>query len=147
MMMRRILARVCRLYPADFRARFDPDMLATIDQALERCRRNEELWYLPELLRIKGEIALREGAADANTAAEAQFRQALDWAQRQDVLAWQLRSATSLARLWRRQDRLADARDHLAAIYGRFTEGFATADLCTAKRLLDELEEDRPRRV
>src|SRR5262249_16386593 len=60
------------------------DGRTTIDQALERCRRNEELWYLPELLRIKGEIALREGAADAN-AAEAQFLRSLDWARRPDA--------------------------------------------------------------
>src|SRR5262249_45397543 len=61
------------------------DARATIDQALERCQRNEELWYLPELLRIKGAILLREGAPAADAAAEAHFRQSLDWARRQKV--------------------------------------------------------------
>ena len=52
---------------------------AAIDQALERCHRDEELWYLPELLRIKGEILLREGGSDAVAAAETQFLQSLDY--------------------------------------------------------------------
>src|SRR5262249_18328110 len=62
-----------------------------------------------------------------------------DWARRQEVLSWELRAAMSLARLWRSQGRLGDARDQLASVYGRFTEGFETADLRTAKQLLDEL--------
>jgi predicted ATPase len=113
---------------------------ATIDQALERCRRNEELWYLPELLRIKGEILLREGTSNAIAEAETQFMQSLDWTRRQEVLSWQLRTATSLARLWHgQQGRLGDARDLLTSVYGRFTEGFGTADLRAAKQLLDEM--------
>ena len=112
---------------------------AAIDQALEQCHRNEELWYLPELLRLKGEILLREGASDTIAAAEAQFLQSLDWARRQEVLSWELRTATSLARLWRSQGRLGDARDLLASVYGRFTEGFGTTDLRVAKQLLNEL--------
>jgi predicted ATPase len=50
-----------------------------------------------------------------------------------------LRAATSLARLWRSQGRLDEAREQLASVYGRFTEGFATADLRAARLLLDEL--------
>ena len=112
---------------------------ATIDQALERCHRNEELWYLPELLRIKGEILLRGRAADASVSAEKQFRQSLDWARRQEVLSWELRTATSLARLWQSQGRLVEARDVLASAYGRFSEGFGTADLRAAKHIVEEL--------
>jgi len=119
---------------------------AAIDQALERCHRDEELWYLPELLRIKGEILLREGASDAGAAAEAQFLQSLDWARRQEVLSWELRAAMSLTRLWSSQGRLGDARDQLASVYGKFTEGFETADLRTAKQLLDELAHGASRR-
>jgi predicted ATPase len=52
---------------------------------------------------------------------------------------WELRAATSLARLWRDQGRRAEARDLLAPVYGWFTEGFDTADLKSAKALLDEL--------
>src|SRR5262249_52299211 len=117
-----------------------------IDEALEQCHRNEELWYLPELLRLKGEILLREGASDAGTAAEAQFLQSLDWARRQQVMSGELRTATSLARLWLGQGRLGDARDQLAPVYGRFTEGFETTDLRTAKQLLDELAHGASRR-
>jgi len=119
---------------------------AAIDQALEQCRRNEELWYLPELLRLKGEILLREGASDAIAAAEAQFLQSLDWARRQEVLSWELRTSTSLARLWRSQGRLGDAREQLASVYGKFTEGFETTDLRTAKQLLDEFAHGASRR-
>jgi predicted ATPase len=50
-----------------------------------------------------------------------------------------LRAATSLARLWGEQGRRGEARDLLAPVYGSFTEGFDTADLKDAKRLLDEL--------
>jgi predicted ATPase len=53
-------------------------------------------------------------------------------------LSWELRAVTSLARLLRDRDRIAEARDLLAPIYERFTEGFGTADPLTAKRLLDE---------
>src|SRR5262249_20705218 len=84
---------------------------ATIDEALERCRRNEERWCIAELLRIKGEILLREDARDAAMAAESCFLQSLDWARRQEVLSWELRTAISLARLWRSQGRPGDARD------------------------------------
>jgi predicted ATPase len=55
---------------------------------------------------------------------------------------WELRAATSLARLWQAQCRLADARDLLAPVYGRFSEGFATGDLTAARRLVDELGQE-----
>jgi predicted ATPase len=66
------------------------------------------------------------------------FRQALDAARRQAALSWELRAATSLARLLRKQGRPADAIACLQPIYDRFTEGFGTADLIAAKQLLDE---------
>ena len=72
------------------------------------------------------------------SALRAHFRQALDWARRQGALSWELRAAMSLARLLHDRDRIG-ARDLLASIYDRFTEGFGTADLITAKQLLDEL--------
>jgi predicted ATPase len=65
--------------------------------------------------------------------------QALDWAKRQAALSWELRAATSLARLWRDQGRPADGATLLQPVYDRFTEGFATADLKSAKALLDDL--------
>ena len=113
--------------------------LAAIDEALQRIERNEESWYLPEALRIKGELVLLQDAPGAAAAAEDHFRQALDWARRQGALSWELRAATSLARLLRDRDRISEARDLLAPIYERFTEGFGTADLQAARLLLDEL--------
>jgi predicted ATPase/DNA-binding winged helix-turn-helix (wHTH) protein len=107
-----------------------------IDEALARSERNEERWCLAELLRIKGELLLLEGAAKAAVAAEDHFLQALDWAHRQGALSWELRAATSLARLRHQQDRTAEARGFLAPVYDRFTEGFETADLKAAKALL-----------
>ena len=63
----------------------------------------------------------------------------IDVARRQNAKSWELRGATSLARLWRDQGKRDEARDLLAPIYGWFTEGFDTADLRTARALLDEL--------
>jgi predicted ATPase len=113
--------------------------IAAIDEALSISERNEERWYFAELLRIKGELRLAEGATRGAAAAEDHFRQALDWAHRQGALSWELRAATSLARLWRDQDRSKDAYELLARIYHRFTEGFETADLRTAKALIGDL--------
>ena len=66
------------------------------------------------------------------------FAQAMRIARRQQAKAYELRAATSLARLWGEQSRRAAARDLLAPIYGWFTEGFDTADLQDAKALLDD---------
>jgi predicted ATPase len=71
--------------------------------------------------------------------AEAHFEKALAIARVQKAKSWELRAATSLARLWRDQGKRQQARDLLAPIYGWFTEGFDTLDLKDAKALLDEL--------
>jgi class 3 adenylate cyclase/tetratricopeptide (TPR) repeat protein len=71
--------------------------------------------------------------------AETALEQALRVARRQQARAYELRAATSLARLWGEQSRWAEARDLLAPVYGWFTEGFDTADLKEAKALLDGL--------
>jgi predicted ATPase/DNA-binding winged helix-turn-helix (wHTH) protein len=113
--------------------------LETVDEALSRCKARDERWYLPELLRIKGEVILLQNAADAAATAEEHFRAAIDWAHRQDALSWELRTATSLARLWRDQYRPAEARDVLRPVYDRFTEGLMTTDLKQAKNLLEQL--------
>jgi predicted ATPase len=89
-------------------------------------------------VRVRGELLLLQGAPGAAAAAEDHFRQALDRARRQGALSWELRAAMSLARLLQDRDRIG-ARDLLASIYDCFTEGFGTADLITAKQLLDEL--------
>jgi predicted ATPase len=92
------------------------------------------------LLRARGDLLLLEGGPDAAAAAEDHYKQGLDWARRQGALSWELRCATSLAQLWREQQRTKKARELLSAVYDRFTEGFETADLKTAKALLDSLQ-------
>jgi predicted ATPase len=114
--------------------------LSIIDEALARSERNEERWCVAELLRIKGELILRESAPQAATAAEEHFLQSLDWARRQGALSWELRTSTSLARLWHDQGRIAEARNLLQSVYDRFSEGFETADLKTAKAYLNSLQ-------
>jgi predicted ATPase len=113
--------------------------LAAIDEALQRAERYEELWCMPEVLRIKGELLLLAGAPNAVVAAADHFVQSLDWARRLETLSWELRAAISLARVQGHQGRILEARDLLAPIYERFTEGFGTADLREAKRLIDAL--------
>ena len=71
--------------------------------------------------------------------AEEYFLEALDSARRQDALSWELRTATSLARLWRDRHRAAEACELLQPVYNRFTEGFDTTDLKSARVLLDTL--------
>jgi predicted ATPase/DNA-binding winged helix-turn-helix (wHTH) protein len=113
--------------------------LSIIDEALARSDSNEERWCVAELLRIKGELILREGAPQAATAAEEHFLHSIDWARRQGALSWELRTSTSLARLQQHQGRIAEARSLLQSVYDRFSEGFETADLKTAKAYLNSL--------
>jgi predicted ATPase/DNA-binding winged helix-turn-helix (wHTH) protein len=113
--------------------------LSVIDEALARSERDEERWCVAELLRIKGELVLREGAPQATMAAEQYFLQSLDWARRQGALSWELRTSTSLARLQHDQGRTAEARGLLQSVYDRFSEGFETTDLKTAKALVRSL--------
>jgi predicted ATPase len=95
-----------------------------------------ERWALAEVLRLRGEVLLATGDA---AAAEASYREALNIAEEQEAKLWELRAATSLARLWRDQSKHAEARELLAPVYGWFTEGFGTPVLQEAKALLDEL--------
>jgi predicted ATPase len=112
--------------------------LGAIDEALAQCETTDERWTMTELLRIRGELLLLEGAPEASAAAENHSRQGLDWARRQGALSWELRCATALARLWHGQARSKEAHDLLAPVYDRFTEGFATFDLRAAKLLIEE---------
>ena len=87
-------------------------------------------------MRIKAELLLLAGGPGAASAAEEQFQQALAWAREQGAPSMELRCATGLARLWHQQGRTESARELLAPVYGKFTEGFGTVDLLTAKMLL-----------
>ncbi|HEX3349721.1 MAG TPA: winged helix-turn-helix domain-containing protein [Acetobacteraceae bacterium] len=114
------------------------ESFAVIDEVLRRTASNEGFAWRPEALRIRGDVRLLSGTADA-AAAEKDFRGSLDLARRQETLSWELRTVTSLARLWRDQGLRREARELLASTYDRFSEGFQTADLKAAKLLLDEL--------
>jgi predicted ATPase len=113
--------------------------LATIDEALAKSERDEELWWIADLVRIKAELVLVLRGPDAAPAAEAHFQRALRWTRDQGARSLELRCASGLARLWHEQGRPGPARELLAPVYARFTEGFDTADLRAAKALLDHL--------
>jgi predicted ATPase len=91
------------------------------------------------LLRIKGELVLRQGRRGASKDAERYFMESLDWSRRQQTVAWELRAATSLARLRQLQERNAEAREVLSAVYEKFDEGLQTTDLVAARDLLASL--------
>jgi class 3 adenylate cyclase/tetratricopeptide (TPR) repeat protein len=113
--------------------------LALIDEVIAQIERPgwEERHYYAEALRIKGCLLASDGDPEA---ADRAYLASLDWARTQQARSWQLRTATSFARLMRDEGRAREARDLLAPIYGWFTEGFGTKDLQEAKALLDELE-------
>ena len=110
-----------------------------IEQALDWCERSDERWCMAELLRIQGHFLEEEGTAAAIKAAESRYQRSLDWARLHGALSWELRTATSLARLWRRQGMAGEAGQLLSSVYNRFTEGFETADLRTARTLVEEI--------
>ncbi|TWB23577.1 putative ATPase [Nitrospirillum amazonense] len=121
--------------------------LQVIDQALSRSETRGIRWAMPELLRVKGELLMREDGSSAvrmgpAQAAEAHFHDAMAWARQQEALSWELRAALSLARLWRSQGRSADAHALVHGVHGRFTEGFLTADLVAARDLMVTLVQD-----
>ncbi|GGF37480.1 transcriptional regulator [Aliidongia dinghuensis] len=98
----------------------------------------DALWSLPEVLRVNAELLLWHGGADVAAAAESKLLRSLDLAQERSTLSWELRAATSLARLWHRNGRVAEARDSLAATCDRFSEGFDTGDFIVARQLIAE---------
>jgi predicted ATPase len=139
--------------------------LRVVAEALALVEKNGERWNEAELYRLKGELTLQHEKQKSQAGrepsprgkrqkakkeadprpltsapqAEACFYKAIEIAQKQQAKSWELRAATSLARLWQQQGRPAQARKILAEIYGWFTEGFDTKDLQEAKVLLEEL--------
>jgi predicted ATPase len=110
------------------------EALIAIEEALQA--NAEELVYRPNTLICRGDLRLKLGLTDP---AEADFREAIAFAQKMQAKAWELRATTSLARLLASQGRRDEARAMLAEIYNWFTEGFDTADLNDAKALLEGL--------
>ena len=120
------------------------EALAAADEALQRTERNEALWWMPEALRMKGELLLRSRKVDTANAEEL-FRRSLALTHRQGALFWELRTATSLARLHRESAHRDETRAALSTVCDRFSEGFDAKDFKTAKGLLDSLtSEDLP---
>jgi predicted ATPase len=114
------------------------DAQRCIDDAIEKVSRSKEKWCEAEVDRIAGEIALKSSAPDTEKA-EKHFDHALAVARQQQSKWWELRAAISMARLWRDQGKLQQARELLAPVNGWFTEGFDTLDMKDAKTLLDKL--------
>ncbi len=114
------------------------EAITAVDEALELCERSEERWCAPELLRIKGVLLKSFEIPSAVDAARDHFVQAGDLARRQGALSWELRTAMSLGRLYYARNRAEDARELLNSVYAKFTEGFHTADLQSARTLLAE---------
>jgi predicted ATPase len=115
------------------------EALHLLNDALTQVHNTGERWFQAELHRLQGE-ALQALSPERSRAAEVVFGQALALARRQAARLWELRAATSLARLWRDQGKHTEAHDLLAAVYGWFTEGFDTLDLKEAKSLLEQLK-------
>ena len=112
--------------------------LHLIDEVIAQIERpgwEERLCYA-EILRLKGWMLSLKGYLEGT---ERIFLASLDWARRQQAKSWELRTSTSLARLWHSQGKCRDAHDLLAPVYDWFTEGFDTKDLQEAKALLDEI--------
>jgi predicted ATPase len=112
--------------------------LTVLAEAVTLVAATEERWWEAELYRLQGEL-LCHLPRPAVGQAETCFQQAVDVARHQQAKALELRAAMSLARLWQRQGKRAEARELLAPIYAWFTEGFDTTDLQEAKGLLDAL--------
>jgi predicted ATPase len=109
-----------------------------IGEAIAAVEITKKKWCEAEVHRVAGEIELKSPLPDA-TKAQAYFGRALAVARQQQAKSWELRAATSMARLWRDQGTPEEARELLAPVYDWFTEGFDTRDLKEAKALLDDL--------
>ncbi len=124
---------------------FQAESLCTIDwrlvglRALAPALRGEENWATAEILRAHGEALLDRKGIEVWPEAERLFGRALDISRRQQALAWELRAATSLARLWQTQSKASQAGELLSDVHGRLTEGFSTRDVLNASCLLQTL--------
>ncbi len=117
--------------------KFD-DAWRCIGEAITAAQTTKEGWYQAEVNRLAGEIALKSPEPDL-TKAQEYFERSLAVARQQQAKSWEIRAAMSLARFWRDQGKVSEARELLAPVYGWFTEGFDTRDLKEAKVLLEKL--------
>jgi predicted ATPase len=114
------------------------DAAEIIDEAIAVVERNGDLFMLPEVLRIKASTMI---SLDQSLFAKAEecLLHSRDLAIKQGALAWELRTATTLAALRSRQGHAEQGRRALLPVYARFTEGFDNADVKAAHRLLHDL--------
>lgn len=110
--------------------------LATSD-ALLRVEHGTVGWCAPEVLRAQAEAVLAQGTPQSVSGAESILMKALGLARRQGAVAWELRTATSLGRIWREQERTSEAREVVATALSRLTEGLHTADVRSARSFLE----------
>jgi len=129
---------LCLMAEACMQAGRYTEGLTHIDRALHVASRSREEWYTPRLYQVRAEILINvRGPGDDGV--EQTLRHALAVARQHDARGWELKVATTLARLWHNGGRPEQARALLSSIYNWFTEGFDTPDLKEAKALLDEL--------
>jgi predicted ATPase len=128
-----IISREIQCGPSPIRRR-----LRCVSEAITAAEATLERWWVSEVYRIAGEVALRSPSPDGTTA-DAYFQRAVDIARSQQAKSFELRAAMSLARLLCDQGRRKEASELLAPVYGWFSEGFDTLDLKEAKALLGEL--------
>jgi predicted ATPase len=114
------------------------DAWRCIGEAMTAMEKTNERWFEAEVHRLAGENALKSSQADTEEALS-YFERSLAVARQQQAKSWELRTAMSLARLWRDLGKVQQARELLAPVYGWFTEGFDTRDLKNARALLEEL--------
>jgi class 3 adenylate cyclase/predicted ATPase len=124
-----------------FKAGRNQAALHSIDQALATVDETGERWAVAEILRVKANLLLSTGQGRPDEV-ERLLINSVEIAQRQQALCWELRTSCDLARLWQEQGRSKEALKLLRTIYGRFTEGFETADLQHAKALIEGLNAD-----
>jgi predicted ATPase len=112
------------------------DAAATIRDALEMADKGNDLWSLPELLRIQAALLAAQGRPAEQ---EATLLKSLALAERIGTKSWRLRAGLDLARRWQAQSRQREAKQLLQDIFDSFSEGFDTRDLVSAAKLLGEL--------
>jgi predicted ATPase len=108
-----------------------------ITEGLQDSESSQERWCLPELLRVRGELEVLQGLPDAMV--EATLTSSMEWARRQGALSWELRTATSLARQRMAKSNRGQARQILATVRDKFTEGFESPDMKQVDALLQDL--------
>jgi predicted ATPase len=148
------LALLAEMYGASGEA---PEGLGLLHDAAQSVEKTSGYFHQAEIYRLAGELTLQKEARDwrletsssspqasslkpqVSSEAEAYFHKAIEIAQRQEAKLLELRAGVSLSRLWRRQGKVAQARQLLTTLYGWFTEGFNTVDLQEARTLLEEI--------